>query len=115
MTQEKWEQIKETVKKGFAIQEEGREDLLRETGEGQVKLGEAEFVVFEGPLGKMKLLFGQKPKVEDKKYHYSHQQGQGARVEYIFSKDTFVNTFTVFKWDDVSDDWKEIDAEKFSL
>ncbi|OGE78994.1 MAG: hypothetical protein A2751_00855 [Candidatus Doudnabacteria bacterium RIFCSPHIGHO2_01_FULL_46_14] len=115
MTPEKWEQIKDIVKKQFALEDQGTEDLIHETGDGPVKLGVAEFVVFEGPLGRMKLQFGQKPKVEGKKYHYSHQQGQGARVEYKFSDSELVNTFKVYKWNDMEDEWKEIDAEKFSL
>ena len=115
MTEEKWEQIKEGARKQFEIEEEGREDLIQQTGEGPVKIGEAEYLVFEGPLGRMKLQFGQKPKVEGKKYHYSHQQGQGARVEYTFSESELVNTFSVFKWNDTDDEWKEIDAEKFGL
>ena len=113
MTEEKWEQIKEGARKQFEIEEEGREDLIQQTGEGPVKIGEAEYLVFEGPLGRVKLQFGQKPKVEGKKYHYSHQQGQGARVEYTFSKDELVNTFSVFKWNDADDEWKEMDPEAF--
>jgi len=115
MSPDKWEEVKLSIAKNFSVEDRGTEDLLVETAEGTVKQGEAEFVVFEGPLGRMKLQFGQKPKVEGKKYHYSHQQGQGARVEYKFSDSELVNTFKVYKWNDMEDEWKEIDAEKFSL
>ena len=110
MTPDKWQEIKENIAKQFTIEDEGKEDLLVETGEGEVKQGEADFIVFESPLGKLKLQFGQKPKVEEKKYHYSHRAGTGARVEYKFSDKELVNTFKAFKWNDADDDWKEMDG-----
>jgi hypothetical protein len=113
MTQEKWQEIKENVKKQFGIEEEGREDLIVETGEGAVKQGEAEFVIFEGPMGRMKLELQKKPRLEEKKFHYSHQQGQSARVEYKFSEDETVLTFKAYKWDDREDEWKEIESSSF--
>ncbi|OGE84380.1 MAG: hypothetical protein A2846_01175 [Candidatus Doudnabacteria bacterium RIFCSPHIGHO2_01_FULL_49_9] len=115
MSPDKWEEIKENIQKQFTVEEQGKEDLQAETGEGMVKIGEAEFVVFASPLGRLKLQFGTKAKLDDKKYHYSHRAGQGARVEYKFSDTETVHTFHAFKWDDQNDEWKEIDAEKFSL
>lgn len=115
MTAEKWEQIKENIRKQFAVEDEGREDLLVATGEGMVKQGEAEYLVFESPLGRVKLQFGKKAKLEDKKYHFSHRAGQAARVEYKFSDHETVHTFKAFRWDDLGDDWKEIDAEKLNF
>ena len=114
MSPDKWEQIKESIKRQFTVEEAGREDLLAQTGEGTVKIGDAEFVVFSGPLGRVKLQFGQKAKLEDKTYHYSHRSGQAARVEYKFSDSESVNTFKVFKWNDGEDDWGEIDAGSFT-
>lgn len=113
MTLEKWEQLKEMVKKQFTLEEEGREDLLVETGEGMVKQGEAEFIVFESPLGRTKLELQKKPRLEEKKYHYSHQQGSSARVEYKFSEDEIVLTLKAYKWDDTGDEWREIDSGTF--
>ena len=115
MSPDRWEEIKNTVKKQFTLEEEGTEDLFVDTADGEVKAGEAEFVVFESPLGRTKLQLQKKPKLEGKQYHYSHQQGQSARVEYKFSDTETVHTFHAFKWDDQNDEWKEIDAEKFSL
>ncbi len=114
MTPERWEQIKTTVKKSFAVEDEGTEDLLVDTAEGQVKQGAAEFLVFKSPLGRTKLQFQQKPKLEEKKFHYSHRQGNAARVEYKFSESEFVYTFKAYRWDEVSEEWKEIEAEGFT-
>jgi|SRR3989344_2881352 len=115
MSPDKWQEVKENIGKQFKIEEEGVEDLLVQTGEGMVRTGEAEFLVFESPLGRLKLQFGKKPKVEDKKYFYSHRAGIAARVEYKFSEEETVNTFKVYKWNDLDDDWKEIDPGQFNL
>ncbi len=114
MNTERWGQIKNTVKKQYPSAEEGVEDLLVDTAEGQVKQGEAEFVIFESPLGRLKLQFQKKPRVEEKKYHFSHRQGAAARVEYKFSEHELVYLLKAYKWDDMEDEWKEIDSNKIS-
>lgn len=114
MTPERWQQIKHTVRKQFPNAEEGIEDLVVDTAEGQVKQGEAEFVVFEGgPLGRMKLQFQKKPRLEEKKFHYSHRAGTAARVEYKFSESELVYALKAYKWDETDDKWREIDAGAF--
>ena len=115
MSPEKWEEMKNNLKRNFAVLEEGREDLLVETGEGPVKQGEAQFAVLDSPLGRIKLQLQEKPRLEEKKYHYSHRAGTGARVEYKFSPDELVYTFKVYKWNDDADEWKEIDPSAFNL
>lgn len=113
MSPERWQQIKGTVKKQFLVEAEGVEDLLVNTAEGQVKQGEAEYVVFESLLGKTKLQFQKKPRLEEKKYFFSHRQGDSARVEYKFSEKELVYTLKAYKWNETEDDWQEIDAEAF--
>ena len=113
MSPEKWEEIKTTVKRNFSPEDEGVEDLLQETADGTVKQGEAEYVVFESPLGRTKLQFQKKPRVEEKKYHFSHRGGDSARVEYKFSESEFVYTLKAYKWDDRADECKEIDPGAF--
>src|SRR3989344_2470287 len=113
MSPDKWETIRESVKKQFTIIEQGNEDLIVETGDGPVKQGTAEFVVFESPLGRTKLQFQKKPKMEEKKYFYSKREGDAARVEYKFSEDETVHTFKAYKWDDLEDEWREIDPKTF--
>ena len=114
MTPERWEEIKSTIKKQFSVAEQGMEDVIVETGEGPVKQGEAEFVVFDSVLGKTKLQFQKKPRLEEKKYFFSHRAGDSARVEYKFSDADLVFALKAYKWDDVEDDWKEIDASSFT-
>lgn len=117
MTPERWETIKQTVRKQYPSLEEGSEDLVAETAEGLVKQGEAEFLIFDAPEsfgeGRIKLQFQKRPKVEGKKYFYSHRAGTSARVEYKYSESDMVYAFKAYKWDDVEDDWKEIDSSSF--
>lgn len=114
MSPERWEQIKANIKKNFSVESKGVEDLLVNTAEGEVKQGEAEFVIFQSPLGRTKLQFQKKPRLEEKKYHYSHRQGDSARVEYKFSEHDLVYTFKAYKWDDMGEEWKEIDPSGIS-
>ena len=121
MSPEKWEEIKNMVGRQFQIEDQGTEDLLVETADGQIKQGEAEFVVFSPGGGsafggeRLKLQLQKKPKLEDKKYFYSKREGDSARVEYKFSDSELVFTFKVYKWDDSEDDWKEIDGSRLGF
>lgn len=115
MTPDKWEQIKENIKRNFTVEDQGVEDVLVETGEGLIKQGTAEYIIFDGPLGRIKLRLEKKPKLEDKKYFYSHRGGSAARVEYKFSDKEIVLTPKAYQWDEVEDDWKDIDVERFNF
>ena len=116
MSPERWEEIKNSVKKLFSVEEQGREDLFVETAEGRVKQGEAEFLIFQGSAlgGRIKLQLQKKPKIAGKKYFYSHRQGDAAQVEYKFSDTEMVYTFKAYKWDEDNDEWKEIDSSQIS-
>ena len=113
MSPEKWEEIKMMATKQFEVEDEGVEDLLVETADGPVKQGTAEFVIFKSPMGRTKLQFQTKAKLEGKEYHFSHRAGTSARVEYKFSEDEVVHTFKVYKYDDLDDEWSEIDGSQF--
>lgn len=115
MTPDKWEQIKENIKRNFTVEDQGVEDVLVETGEGPIKQGAAEYIIFDGPMGRIKLRLEKKPKLEDKKYFYSHRAGDAARVEYKFSDKETVLTFKAYKWNELEDDWKEIDASRINF
>ncbi len=114
MDKDRWEQIKENIKGKFKILEQGIEDILVPTAEGEVKNGSAEFLVAETPIGKVKLAFESRPMVMDKKFIYSHRAGQAARTEYEFSDTELTHKIKAYKWDDDNDEWKEIDAASFA-
>ena len=108
MTEERWEQIKETTKKNFEVLENTITDLPEDQGGGT-----KEALIFNGPLGKIKLEFVIKPLVIGKKTHYSKRMGTSAKVDYIISETEKVNTFFAFKWDEASENWLEIDSAAF--
>lgn len=109
-----WETMKEGLRKKFEVEEEGVEDLMLETQDGLVKKGSGDFIVMNTPVGKIKLSFEKKPLLLDKKEHFSHRAGQNARIEYNFSETEFTYKLRAYKWDDIDDEWDEIDAEKFA-
>ena len=113
MGPDKWETIKTMAAKQFEIQDEGVEDLYVDTADGQVKQGVAEFVVFKGPMGRIKLQFQTKPRLEKKEFHYSHRAGTAARIEYKFSEGQVVHTFKVYKWEEIDEEWEEISPDQF--
>src|SRR5687768_16149646 len=113
MDNDKWEGLKEELKRKFKVEDEHFEDLIVETAEGPVVGGKVEVLVFESPVGKIKLTRESRPVVLDKKEFYSHQQGKAARVEYTFSETEFSHKIKAYKWDDDNDEWKEMDAGSF--
>jgi hypothetical protein len=114
MQDEKWEPLKEELKRKFKVEEEGFEDLIVETGDGPVIQGKIEFMIFDSPIGRVKLTRESRPVVLDKKFIYSHRAGQAGRTEYEFSSTEFSHKVKAYKWDDYNDQWKEMDATAFS-
>jgi len=108
MTDEKWEEIKEMAKKNFTVLENEITELPKEYGSGT-----KESLIFNGPLGKIRLEFIIKPLVLSKKTHYSKRMGTSAKVDYITSDTEKVRTLLAYKWDDPSDTWVEIDTTQF--
>lgn len=100
MTLEKWESIIGNIKDNFKVEEQGNEHFDEHGGI------DVEFIIFKGPLGKMKLEFITKPLVLDKKTFYSQRIGSKTQVEYIYSKDEKSRKFKAHK--DEDGEWKEI-------
>ena len=103
MTEEKWKEIIGKIKDGFEVFE-------HETKKFEDMPGQVEYIIFNGPIGKMKLEFTSKPLVIDKKGLGSKRIGSKTTVEYIYSDTEKVNTLKAYKWDDGQDDWMEIEA-----
>jgi hypothetical protein len=110
---DKWGELKESLKKKFEIEEEGREDLVVDTQDGEVLKGTADFLIMATPIGRVKLAFETKPLVLSKKFISSHRAGQAARTEYDMSDSEFTYKLKAYKWNDIDETWNEIDAEHF--
>jgi len=109
MTQEKWQEIIGKIKDDFPVEET---EKIHFDEEGGVDL---EYIIFKGPLGRMKLEFITKPVVLDKKTKYSNRIGQQTVVEYVYSPDELSHKLKAYKWDEAINDWLEMEAKKFEL
>jgi len=103
MTKDRWLDLKDKIKDKFGIEDQKVEKL--EKGEGK-----REIIEFSGPLGKMKIECIIRPKVLEKKVHYTHRQGATAEVEYITSNSEKTYKIGVHRWDTAGQEWEEIRA-----
>lgn len=108
MQPEKWKITKGNIKDNFKVEEEGDVHLDEEGGV------DIEFIVFEGPLGRMRMEHISKPIVLDKKTTYSRRIGSETNVTYVYSDSEKSYALKVYKWDDNEDNWVEIDAKNFA-
>jgi len=107
MSPEKWENTINNIKDNFEVEEHGKryEDEMGGT--------DIEFIIFKGPLGRMKLEFISKPVVLDKKTTYSRRIGADTKVDYVYSEDEKSYKLKAHKWDEGSGEWMEMDAKAF--
>lgn len=111
---DKWEQLKEEIGRKFKVLEHKTEDLIVHTQDGEIKNGTADVLILETPMGQVKLSFETRPVVMDKKFIFSHRAGQAARTEYEYSDTEKSYKLRAYKWDDLNEEWKEIDAGNFA-
>jgi len=104
MTDKKWQELISMIEENFGIEERGSKEIEEEGG------GLIEFVIFEGPLGKMKVERISRPVVIDKKTTYSRRIGGGVKVDYIFSPTEKTHKLRAYRWDGEQNDWIEIEA-----
>lgn len=106
MTDEKWLDTISMIKEKFGIIEQSEEELVEEGG------GTVERIIFNGPLGKMKLERIVHPLVVGKKTTGSKRIGSTTRVDYVFSDTEKVRRLKVYKWNDNLSDWEEMKIEQ---
>lgn len=107
MNQERWENLVNDIKDKFEVEDHGNKHLDEMGGT------DIEFIVFKGPLGRIKLTYVTKPVVLDKKMNYSQRIGSETSIEYTYSENERTARLIAYKWDDNENDWVEIDADNF--
>ena len=107
MNLEKWTNVVGQIKDNFEVLDQGQEHLDEEGGI------DIEFIIFNGPLGKMRLEFVSKPVILDKKTNYSRRIGSETAVNYIYSEDEKSCQLIAYKWDESQNDWMEIENNMF--
>lgn len=115
MTDDKWLDLKESVRERFEILEEKTESDIMTDDIGKEIKGEKDILVFNGPAGKMMIQKIKRPVILDKKSHYHKAQAGKALTEYIVSDTEFTNRVEAFTWDEIAQDWKEIDTRGGSI
>ncbi|MCR4280480.1 MAG: hypothetical protein NUV82_03590 [Candidatus Komeilibacteria bacterium] len=103
---DKWKDIKLKVKEKFGVtSEEIREDEgRRET---------VEEMIFDGPMGKMKLEFVSRPRVIDRKTSYSNRIGSDVQVDYVYDDSEITHRLDIYRWQ--GDEWLRLKVDNFSL
>lgn len=105
---EKWQEIVGKIKDNFIVEEFDCQHLDDEGGV------DVEFIVFRGPLGLMRLELVSKPVVIDKKVVFSKRIGSESKVDYVYNQNEKSHHMTAYKWDNLTDDWLEIEAGSFA-
>lgn len=105
MTDEKWLDLLENLSQKFDITKEN-EEVISKDDIGNEIISQIERVLFEGPLGNMKIERTTRPVILDKKVHYSHTAGTKGLVEYILSPDEKSQKVVIYK--ENNHDWEEI-------
>ncbi len=107
MNDNKWQNLIETIEERFGISERKTEALEKGPGEKEI-------IIFNGPLGKIKLERTSRPLVLEKRGIVSKRIGAKADIEYIYSDTEKVQKFRAYKWNGDTNDWEEISAEDFT-
>jgi hypothetical protein len=109
MIPEKWQSIVGNIKDNFKMEDEGKSHIEDEGG------ADIEYIVFAGPLGRMRLEFVSKPVILDKKTTFSKRIGSETQIDYVYSETEKTHTLIVYKWSDEKADWVEIDASSLGI
>lgn len=112
MNDDQWYDVVEKLKKVTHVLSDEKRDLIRDLAyEGTIEHvveGELEELIFESAGSKMKIERETKARVLDKRV-IAQKRVEGAQVNYILSADETVSHERLFKWDDIQEEWKEVE------
>ncbi len=107
MLPERWQDIVEQVKKNFEVEDSGVEESDDNGGTT------IEFIVFNGPLGRLRLEYETHPVILETKTHYSNRIGSETNIEYVYSDTETSNHLYVYRFDEAINDWVEFESPAF--
>ena len=99
MQDDKWFDVLDRIKEQFELQMQETED------HPDIERGKIETVIFQSPIGRIKMVRTTTPRVLNKKTLYSARAGSDMNVQYEYSDTEYVHDLKIFKWDDMRDDW----------
>jgi hypothetical protein len=107
MQLEKWQDILDKITSNFVVQDKGKYHLDEQGG------SDVEFLIFESPIGLVKLELTSKPVVLDKKTIYSNRIGSDTNIEYVYSPTEKNYKMLAYKYKEEDDTWLSIDNQSF--
>ena len=110
MTQDRWLQLLADIKESFTVVEE--DEWLEEEERGGTHY---QTIVFESPIGVLKLELSDRPKVVDRHTNYSNRIGADVSMEYTYSPNEKIYELLAWRWSDDEEDWFAIDLEKLNF
>jgi len=105
LNDEKWYYLLEEIDRKFGIQEKRTEDVP----EKRLKV---ETAVFTGAGGKMKLERSTRALVLERQVKFSHRIGGESTEKYLYSDSEKTHRVMLFRWDEDSRAWQQIDFRK---
>jgi hypothetical protein len=108
MTPERWTEVKELLRSQYTIDYEATEPLENSPGTMEV------FEFDGGPAGYLRVEFVQKPRQLGRKVLAAARAGSESREEMVFSDTETVSFIRVFRLDDATDEWEELEKELFT-
>lgn len=106
---DKWKDTLDLIREKFAVEDEGV--LESEEYGGMV----TEYIVFTGPIGKMKMEFIIKPKVLERKTSYSNRIGSDVTIEYVYSDTEKSTQLLISRWSEADNSWLPVDESNFQI
>lgn len=107
MNDEKWSELKGTIKEKAKNYEESFFDATTEDDMGNKIPAKKEILEFEVELGKIKVERLTRPVILEKKSHY-HKGSGGAKIEYVLSEDEFTHKIEIHKENGIGE-WEKLD------
>lgn len=107
MNRERWQDIIETIENSFSVEEKGKYESEEHGGT------ETEFIIFNGPLGRLKLEFASRPVIMDTRTKYSNRIGSDVTVNHTYSETEKSHSLNVWKWDEATEDWMAFESNLF--
>lgn len=107
MNKDRWQEILDMVKTSFEVEDSGVTQSDERGGT------ETEFIVFSGPLGRIKLEFSTHPALLDTKTHYKKRIGAEVVVDNIYSETDTVHHLEIWRWNDANQEWEAFKTNIF--
>ncbi|MBI4449731.1 hypothetical protein HY634_01615 [Candidatus Uhrbacteria bacterium] len=107
MTDDKWQDALDRIQERFTIYEQGSEPLP------EYPNGKCEFIVFQSPIGKVRLERVTKPRTVGERAVTSRRIGGATKVESQYDLHDMVHFVNATRWDEGASTWREVDASGF--